>query len=161
VADAQQDVYLPVRALCVFLGISNSQKQVTQLQGDRVLRKYLRKFYIHTSGGRQPSWCLNLRAVAFWLAKVDIDVVRTELQDGLIDWQEALMAAANTLFWGGEPGQDEELDPRELRQRMARQDMEIRRLKLQVRTHARRLAAIEKHTLPPGTYFDLPDEPDE
>jgi hypothetical protein len=61
----------------------------------------------------------------------------------------------------GEPGLDDEIDPRELRQRMARQDMEIRRLKLEVRTHARRLAAIEKHTLPPGTYFDLPDEPDE
>jgi hypothetical protein len=62
---------------------------------------------------------------------------------------------------GGKPGEAEDGDPRELRQRMARQDMEIRRLKLEVRTHARRLAAIEKHTLPPGTYFDLPDEPDE
>jgi hypothetical protein len=157
--DDEQEVYLPVRALCLFLGITGSGRQIAMLQSDRVLRKHLRKFFIRGSGGRQPAWCINLRALAFWLARVDIDAVRPELQDGLVEWQEALLEEAHRLFWGAaEPVVEDVVDPRLLQQRIRSQDAEIRRLKLQVRTHARRLAALERYALPPDVYYDVPGD---
>lgn len=159
--DDEQEVYLPVRALCLFLGITGSGRQVAILQGDRVLRKYLRKFYIRGTGGRQAAWCLNTRAVPFWLARVDIDVVRVELQDGLVDWQEALLEEANRLFWSTpQPVTEELVDPRAMQQRIREQDAEIRRLKLRLGTHARRLATLERYALPPDVYYDAPNDPD-
>ena len=127
-------IYLPVRALCLYLGIA-SQMQIKALRKSRSMSRYLRRFTLSSpaGGGRQAQWCLHIRALAFWLAgHIDADQVRPELQEGLLEWQDTLIQAAHELFFGPN-AEPEELDHQALVQCVKLAEFEIRRLKLAVR----------------------------
>jgi P22_AR N-terminal domain len=156
--DDAGSIYLPVRALCLYLGIA-SQMQIKTLRKSRSMSRYLRRFTLSSpaGGGRQAQWCLHIRALAFWLAgHIDAGQVRPELQEGLLEWQDTLIQAAHELFFGT-PISLTELDEQSLAQRLRLAEFEIQRLKLAVRLQSRRLGVVEKFTLP-ETYFDFPDD---
>jgi hypothetical protein len=156
--DEMGSIYLPVRALCLYLGIA-SQMQIKALRKSRSMSRYLRRFTLSSpaGGGRQAQWCLHIRALAFWLAgHIDADHVRPELQEGLLEWQDTLIQAAHELFFGSAISSTE-LDEQSLAQRLRLAEFEIHRLKLAVRLHSRRLGTVEKFALP-ETYFDVPDD---
>jgi hypothetical protein len=158
--DDTGSIYLPVRALCLYLGIA-SQMQIKTLRKSRSMSRYLRRFILSSpsGGGRQAQWCLHIRALAFWLAgHVDADHVRPELQEGLLEWQDTLIQAAHELFFGS-PISSAELDEHSLAERLRLAEFEIQRLKLAVRLQSKRLGTVERFTLP-ETYFDVPDEED-
>jgi P22_AR N-terminal domain len=150
---------MPVRALCLYLGIA-SQMQIKALRKSRSMSPYLRRFTLTSpsGGGRQAQWCLHIRALAFWLAgHIDAEQVRPELQEGLLEWQDTLIHAAHELFFGPIHEEPEELDYQALVQRLKLAEFEIRRLKLAIRLHSRRLGTVERFTLP-ETYFDTSDD---
>lgn len=156
--DRSGDIYMPVRALCLYLGIA-SQMQIKTLRKSRSMSRYLRRFYVSSphGGGRQAQWCLHIRALAFWLAgHVDADQVRPELREGLLEWQDTLIQAANTLFFGHDIPV-EPISTQDLVDRLKQAELEIERLKLVVRLHSRRLGTVERFALP-ASYFDDPQD---
>jgi hypothetical protein len=158
--DAIGDIYLPVRALCLYLGIA-SQMQIKALRKSRSMQRYLRRFYLTSpsGGGRQAQWCLHIRALAFWLAgHIDVDAVRPELQQGLLEWQDTLIHAAHELFFG-EAYAASTIPEHDLALRLNDALFEIRRLKTIVKLHSRRLGTLERFTLP-DTYFDTLEDED-
>lgn len=160
--DEQGDIYLPVRSLCQYLGISH-QMQIKTLRSRKNTSRYIRQFNLRSprGGGKQPTWCLHIRAVAFWLGGfVDVDHVKPELQEGLLAWQDTLLRAAHALFFH-QSDQAPQLTAEELQHRLLLAEAELQRLRFENRIHSRRLATIEKHTLPPHIYFDLDDPEDD
>lgn len=100
VAASQGMAYIPVRTLCVYLGIS-SDMQIKRLKQHEIMAKYLRRFMLKTGrGGSQATYCLPQRVVGFWLGSISIGHVREELRSGLLDFQEALIDKANELLLG-------------------------------------------------------------
>jgi hypothetical protein len=158
--DAIGDIYLPVRALCLCLGIA-SQMKIKALRKSRSTQRYLRRFYLTSpsGGGRQAQWRLHIRALAFWLAgHIDVDAVRPELQQGLLEWQDTLIHAAHELFFGDATAASTITEP-DLALQLNDAIFEIRRLKTIVKLHSRRLGTLERFTLP-DTYFDSLDDED-
>jgi hypothetical protein len=158
--DAVGDIYMPVRALCLYLGIA-SQMQIKALRKSRSMQRCLRRFYLTSpsGGGRQAQWCLHIRALAFWLAgHIDVDAVRPELQQGLLEWQDTLIQAAHQLFFG-EASVASTIPEQDLALQLNDALFEIRRLKTIVKLHSRRLGTLERFTLP-DTYFDTLEDED-
>lgn len=97
-----EDVYLAVRSLCRYFGVS-SANQIDSLQRHKLLNRYIRKFQMQTRGGKQTTWCIRLKAVAMWVAFLDIQEVRPELQEGLLEWDETLLEISAQVFQSKAP----------------------------------------------------------
>jgi P22_AR N-terminal domain len=100
--DADATLYIPIKALCGYLGIAH-QMQIKRMKEDPILSKRIRRFILKgTKGGAQPTWCIKLNATGWWLATISINAsnVRAELRDGLLDFQEALLVAADQILRG-------------------------------------------------------------
>lgn len=89
--------YYPLTHLCAVLGIA-PQKQRDRIREHVVLGRMLRQFPMMTPGGRQMMWCIEERAIGFWLGTIQISAVRSEVRDKLLDFQEALVQAAYDLL---------------------------------------------------------------
>jgi hypothetical protein len=70
------------------------------------------------AGGRQPTWCIERRGIGFWLGGLQLDRVRPEIRPRLLEFQEALVDAADKLFFG-----DVEADP--IRAQLTTHDRDI------------------------------------
>jgi P22_AR N-terminal domain len=86
-----------VRSLCSYFDVS-AASQLAALQQHKVLSRYLRMFTMQTKGGRQPTWCIKLKAVPLWVIGLDLDEVRPELQEDLIQWAETLLEISYRVF---------------------------------------------------------------
>lgn len=94
--------YFPVRPLCKALGIA-SHPQVERIQHDLDYAAGIEIFTIPTAGGPQETVCLRKREVAWWLGKLDARLVRkleARFSVTLVDFKQALMDAADALWWG-------------------------------------------------------------
>ena len=89
---------------------------------------------------------------------IDVDAVRPELQQGLLEWQDTLIHAAHELFFG-ETEAVSTISEQDLAVRLNDALFEIRRLKTIVKLHSRRLGTLERFTLP-DTYFDTLEDED-
>ncbi len=76
------DVYVPIRALSLFLGLEpNAQNQ--RARRDRVLSRRLRSVEIDTGGGPQKVLCLPLQLIPGWLFGITTGKMGPELQHKL------------------------------------------------------------------------------
>ena len=75
-------IYLPLRPICVSLGLSY-QPQRRRIQRDLALEEGMREIRLQTGGGRQATACMALNLVPYWLSTVEVSRVRPELQDRL------------------------------------------------------------------------------
>lgn len=94
--------YFPMRALCKALGIA-SQPQVERIQDDPDYAAGIETFTVPTAGGPQETVCLRKREVAWWLGKLDARLARkleARFSVTLADFKQALMDAADALWWG-------------------------------------------------------------
>jgi hypothetical protein len=76
-------IYLPLRPICVSLGLSY-QPQRRRIQRDPALEEGMREMRLQTGGGRQATACMALNLVPYWLSTVEVSRVRPELQDKLM-----------------------------------------------------------------------------
>lgn len=94
-------VYFPLNVLCAVLDI-DAQKQRARLKEHAVLGRLVRQLHVQTKarGGRQLAWCIEKRGIGFWLGSIQLASVRPSIVPRLLDFQEALVDAADRLFFG-------------------------------------------------------------
>lgn len=100
VVDQRGTLYTTLGALCDFVGI-NANMQRKRAQEHPVIRRHLRRFVVaYEKGGRQPTLCIEVRVAAYWLGTINPKLVRQDLQEELIAFQEDLIDAATDLLMG-------------------------------------------------------------
>jgi hypothetical protein len=90
-------LYIPVHSLCAYLGVA-SQPQLAFLQRNSYLSRYLRRFYVSGKNGLRSTWCLNITAVPLWVVRLDVDKVKPEFQEELINWREQVLDLSYKLL---------------------------------------------------------------
>ena len=76
------EIYLPVRPICVALGVSWATQR-RKIIADDVLMESVRTLRVQTRGGPQNLVCMDVEAIPLWLAEIEPDRVREELRDRL------------------------------------------------------------------------------
>jgi hypothetical protein len=153
VIDRRGTLYTTLGALCDFVGI-NANMQRKRAQEHPVIRRHLRRFVVaYDKGGRQPTLCIEMRVAAYWLGTINPRLVREDLQDELVAFQEDLIDAANDLLMGralhAGDGEDEvpEVLTREWAEDLTRRNLacqrEIQRLHFMYSGLRRRVRDIE------------------
>ncbi len=95
IVDQRGTLYTTLAALCDFVRI-NVNMQRKRAQEHPVIRRHLRRFVIaYEKGGRQPTLCIEVRVAAYWLGSINPKLVREDMQEELIEFQEDLIDAAN------------------------------------------------------------------
>lgn len=87
--DGIEQVYIPIRPLCTYLGLStDGQRQ--RIQRNRVLSKKVRIIHIGSSkmGGSPDMLCIPLDVLNGWLFGVDVNRVKEPLQERVLLYQE-------------------------------------------------------------------------
>lgn len=90
IQDGEQDqVYIPVRPICTYLGI-NWSGQYQRLQRDRVLAETLKTISVEFTaeqGSTQDMVCLPLKYLPGWLFGINANRIKEDLQDKIIRYQ--------------------------------------------------------------------------
>jgi hypothetical protein len=92
--------HYPLRILCDVLAIK-AQMQLERLREHAVLKRLLRQLPVKTRTGTRETWCIERRGIGFWLGSIQIASIRADIQPRLLEFQEALVDAADRL-WSGE-----------------------------------------------------------
>ena len=90
-------IYVPVGRLCDNLGIVRS-RQIQRIQEHQVLRRGVVTMTLNTASGAQETICLRLDLVPFWLAGINANRVRSEVQEKLILYQSECAAVLWDAF---------------------------------------------------------------
>ena len=86
--NGQQQIYVPLRALCDYLGL-NWSGQLQRIRREPVLQRGQRVCVIHTrQRGDVPAICLRLNLLAGWLFGVSASRVKPELRAKIERYQE-------------------------------------------------------------------------
>jgi hypothetical protein len=171
-----KDVYLAVRSLCEYFGVRSSA-QIDSLQRHKLLARYVRMFKMQTRGGKQPTWCIHIRAVCSWACNLDPDELRAEIEAGVLEWDDVLLNEAGRLFvdtermalveTGQEPGllayvgPESNLEVAELRSELARTMQYHESLFRQMALRITRLEHGQRAIGGPYVLSDTPDVVDE
>lgn len=91
--------HYPLISLCAVLGIK-SQQQLARVREHAVLSRLLRQLPVKTRTGIRETWCLERRGIGFWLGSIQIASIKAHIQPRLLDFQEALVDAADRLLSG-------------------------------------------------------------
>ncbi len=92
--------YLPLTFLCGVLGIVDVRQQRERIQAHEVLRQLLSMQFIQSKKGIREGWCLERRAVGFWMGSLQASKVRAEVRPRLIEFQWAVVDAVDRLLFG-------------------------------------------------------------
>lgn len=95
----QGKAHYPLRALCDILGVK-PQMQLERLREHAVLQTLLRQLPVKTRTGVRETWCIERRGVGFWLGSIQIASIRAAIRLRLLEFQEALVDAADRLLSG-------------------------------------------------------------
>jgi hypothetical protein len=92
-------VYVPIRPICVTLGI-DSRTQVDRIQKDEQYAGAREEILVPTSGGRQEMVCLRAREAAWWVFSISPQRLPAHLRENLTLMKQGLMDAADRLLFG-------------------------------------------------------------
>jgi len=76
------EIYLPVRPICLALGVSWTS-QYRKIKADDILLESVRTLRLQTRGGPQNLVCMDVEAIPLWLAGIEPTRVRADLRDKL------------------------------------------------------------------------------
>jgi hypothetical protein len=79
---ATSEIYLPLRPICIALGVSWATQR-RKILADDVMMESVRTLRVQTRGGPQNLVCMDVEAIPLWLAEIEPDRVRAELRDRL------------------------------------------------------------------------------
>ena len=80
------EIYLPIRPICVALGVSWTT-QYRKIRADEVLLESVRTLRIQTRGGPQNLACMDVEAIPMWLAGIEPSRVRADLRERLTSYK--------------------------------------------------------------------------
>lgn len=92
--------YVPFTFLCQTIGIVNPQAARQRVSEHAVLARMLIRLPVETPGGRQLTWCLERRALGFWLGSINANRLRPDVRPRLLEFQEQLVDIADRLLNG-------------------------------------------------------------
>jgi hypothetical protein len=93
------EIYVPIRPLTAFLGLSRRGQQERTLRHP-VMAEQLRSLSIDTGGGPQQFLCLPLDILPGWLFGVDVSRIKPELKDKLLRYQREAFKVLWNAFKG-------------------------------------------------------------
>lgn len=91
-------IYFSLRLLSDFLDVK-AQEQISRLQVDPALKRFVAQVPIKTRTGVRETWAIEKRGVGWWIATMRRDTVREEIRGRVIEFQDALIEEANRRFW--------------------------------------------------------------
>jgi hypothetical protein len=94
--------YFPVTLLCRALAL-DPRSQLDRLREHAVLSQLIRQMRVETPGGPQSTWCIERRGIGFWWGGIQLNKVRKQVQERLLEFQWALVDAADRLLFGEIP----------------------------------------------------------
>ena len=86
--------------LCASLGIVGVRQMRERTLEHAVLGAMLLQLPVDTAGGRQLTWCLERRALGFFLGTINVRKLRPDVQPRLLDFQEQLVDVADRFLHG-------------------------------------------------------------
>lgn len=92
-----EGIFLPVRPMCLALGIDFSS-QMHRIRRHDVMSAALRRVRIETVGGSQVFQCLELESVLMWLATIEARRVKEELRERLLVYQRWVFKRVSAAF---------------------------------------------------------------
>jgi len=140
--DDKGRLWFPIGTLCAALGVT-TRFQIDRLREHAVLSRMVAQHGIRTRGGRQSTWCIERRGIGFWLGGLQLDRVRPEIRPRLLDFQEALVDAADRLFFG-------ELASNPIRAQLTTHDRDIANVTRFALALEQRIGYIEERVLAEG-----------
>lgn len=91
------ELYVPLRPLCDYLGISYTGQR-ERIERDPVLSKKLQTVQVATDGGPQVMQCLSLDYLNGWLFGINANRVKESVRDRLIRYQEECYVVLRDAF---------------------------------------------------------------
>ena len=92
--------YFVIRELCGILGIGNVYAMINRMKEHSSIARQMRRLPVRGRGGRQLTWCIHRKAVAFWFATVQDSRCRPEVQSRLIELHETMMETSERILFG-------------------------------------------------------------
>ncbi len=83
---ASGDIFVPVRPLCVALGV-DGLGQIQRIRRRQALAEMLKTITVPTPGGDQALVCIELEGLPLWLAGIEEKRVRADLRERLVAYQ--------------------------------------------------------------------------
>ncbi len=91
------EIYVPLRQLCEYLGVSYTGQR-ERIDRDPVLARKLQIVQIGTAGGPQEMQCLPLDYLNGWLFGINANRVKEEIRDRVIRYQEECYLVLRDAF---------------------------------------------------------------
>ncbi len=174
---ATHRIFVPLARLCDNLGIDRAS-QAQRLHEHAVLRTGLETVRLHTAGGPQDTQCLRLDLVPFWLAGINTNRVKPDVQAKLVLYQRecaavlwdafrpsgqpssAALAAPNTQLSPAAQAYETAMAVAALARQQMQFEAVITEVAATITEHAQRLATLElvlapKHAITPTQASDL------
>ena len=101
-ANAQPQIFVPVRPLCDFLGVDWSGQR-RRINNDPVLSQVIRPVEVSTPGGKQSMQCVPLDYLNGWLFGINANRVKEEIRERLIRYQKDCYLVLRDAFQEEEP----------------------------------------------------------
>ena len=95
----QSELYVPLRQLCDYLGVSYTGQR-ERINRDAVLSKKLETIQIATGGGPQDMQCLQLDYLNGWLFGINAGRVKETIRERVIRYQEECYLVLRDAFQG-------------------------------------------------------------
>jgi hypothetical protein len=99
---AQPEIYVPLRQLCDYLGVSYTGQR-ERVERDAVLSTKLTPVQVTTEGGPQAMQCLPLDYLNGWLFGINASRVKEAVRERLIRYQEECYLILRDAFLGPDP----------------------------------------------------------
>ena len=107
--DAGSSVFIPVRPMCDFLGIT-WPAQRRRLVSDPVLSAEVETVVVSTEGGRQEMLCIPLDMLNGWLFSINANRVKEEIRDRVLRYQRECYRVLYEAFQEGRLTADEDFE---------------------------------------------------
>ncbi len=161
--DDKATLYITLPSICDFLEV-DTRSQRRRAQVHPVIKRHIRKFYMVGPGGRQPTICLEVRLIGYYAGSINASLVRSDLQEFIIEFQEALIDAAYDLLLSmaikraAQYGDVTEITlewARAVERRLGAQQHDIDRLFFMLNTLRQEHRSVPAAPLPPGSRPNL------
>jgi len=92
-------VYVPIRPVCVSLGVDPRDQQ-KRIQDDEHYEDAIEQLKVPTAGGKQDTLCLRSKEAAWWLVSISPRKLPAHLRGRMEDVRAKLLAVADRLVFG-------------------------------------------------------------
>ncbi len=98
---ADDGAYAVLHEMCAVLGLASSGDQATRLKNHPLTAVHITdRFQVQTKQGKRRPYCLHIDGISKWLVLINPIKIRSEFQNGLLNFQAAVFEAAERILYG-------------------------------------------------------------